>query len=157
MLFYFFKNPTGEQYDLGGECPLPKRIMAQVLRPMPLPKSHKTESILQPGGTLIAKKEGKLAVDCKKLLIVPMHLFSSCLFLCPSKATLYVQFPRRSVCFLLSACHQLFHSLQNASLPSPCCSALPREVWRCLLSHHPAFVTAPAQVRCGASNAALQW
>ena len=157
MLFSSLKNPTGEQYDLGGECLLPNGILAQVLKPVPVPKSHKTERILHLGGSPIAIRQGKLAMDWKQITNSSYAFFSSCLFLCPLKAALHVLFPRRSIWFLLSPLYRLFHSLQNASLPSPHCSTLSREVWLCYLALHPAFPTVPAWVSCWASYTALQW
>lgn len=97
-------------------------------KPVPVPKSPKAKPILRLGGSPVTIRAGKLAMDWKQITNPSFAFFSSCLFLCPLKATIHILFPRRSIWFLLSPHYQLFDSLQNASLPSPHCSTLSREV-----------------------------
>ncbi|KAJ7420336.1 DNA-binding protein Ikaros [Pitangus sulphuratus] len=61
---FLFKNPKVEEYELGGECPFPNGILAQVLRPMPLLKYHKTEWISHLKRSPIARREaGNIKIE----------------------------------------------------------------------------------------------
>lgn len=154
----FFKNRPGEEYGLGSECLLPNGVVAQAIRPVLVPKSHKKWKDFTSGRKSRSYKRKYWQWFENKLLILLMSFFFKLSVLLSFKS--HPPHPvSQEVCFwfLLSPHYQVFHSLRSVSLPSPHCSTLSREVWLCHLTLHPTFMTLPARILCWASYTAFQW